>query len=505
MPVPIHLAVLRPIRRIIGATLLLTAMAFGYVRPRPDLRIPLDSLGFQPLTQKFLLAGSSMLTLDFVDNQHLLLTFETRALLKRIPGDPPDDEDRNIRALLLELPAGRVLARADWRLHDRGQYLWNLGHGHFLLRIRNTLTTLAPLANLSTPEPFSQHPFLQVRDRRIGALMLTPEADLLTLETKSQASPATSDSALPVPTPDPDTVQVNFYRIDLPDNPNEGIHAISAGAGRANSFGSFALTAAGHLSTIDQGHQRWAFNFDTFTGQTWELSPFDSTCRPSPVFVSQSEFIAFGCHNTANPQVLGGFNMRGDEMWQQGLFGDYLAPYLVFSPASGRFALGRILSTIPFANTLQTLEPEMVGSQSVVIYQAESGKQILKAECSPAEVAGQNFALSPDGLEFGVISDGAIEIYKLPALTSKEQAAVKLAQASSPKPTALPVNLETGTPASSNPAKDEATTQPAATPSTPSTPPATTDATTDQPTDQPRKPPTLYTLPTDPPHDQRTK
>ena len=137
-----------------------------------------------------------MLTLHFIGDKHLLVTFEARALLKRIPGDPPDDQDRNIRALLLELPSGRILARTDWRLHDRGQYLWNLGHGRFLLRLHNTLTTIAPLANLSASEPFHQRPFLDVVGRQIGTLLLTPGADVLTIETKAPKT-ASPDSQAP--------------------------------------------------------------------------------------------------------------------------------------------------------------------------------------------------------------------------------------------------------------------------------------------------------------------
>ena len=46
------------------------------------------------------------------------------------------------------------------------------------------------------------------------------------------------------------------------------------------------------VALLDQGRQHWAFNFDTFTGKTLELAAFDSSCRPTPLFVSQSEFIA---------------------------------------------------------------------------------------------------------------------------------------------------------------------------------------------------------------------
>ena len=132
--------------------------------------------------------------------------------------------------------------------------------------------------------------------------------------------------------------------------------------------------------------------------------------------------------------------MRGEEMWEQGLFGDYVAPSLAFAPAGGRFALSRILlrsSAIPD----QPISADEVSAQTVVVYQTDTGKQLLRADCSPVERAGQNFALSPDGLALAVVHADAIEIYTLPPLTTKDQADLKLAQASAPPETDLPSPL----------------------------------------------------------------
>ena len=79
-------------------------------------RIPLAPMGFEPLSQEFLLAGSSMLTVDFVDEDHLLVTFGVRRLMKRDAKDPANDADRTVGAFLLELPSGKVLAQTEWRL-----------------------------------------------------------------------------------------------------------------------------------------------------------------------------------------------------------------------------------------------------------------------------------------------------------------------------------------------------------------------------------------------------
>jgi hypothetical protein len=539
MPVPAFIpAMSRPRSsiRILALLLLVSAPLLAARNPDPALRIPLEPLGFQPLSTQFLLAGSSMYTLHYVDDKHLLLTYSTHHLLKRLPDEPPEDQDRYVEAVLLELPSGHVLSRTQWRLHDHGQYLWSLGHGRFLLRVRNTLTTFAPVANLSTGEPFRQRSFITT-DRRIGAVILSPEADLLILETITRPEPdpisfpSVFSSGPPPPKEvDPAPVQINLFRLfNLPGAADQ-IVVRSAGSSRTRSVGRIPATAEGYLAIIDQGRQHWAFDFNSYTGKTSELSPFDSSCRPSPIFVSRSEFIAFGCHANNTFQVIGGFNMRGEQMWQQTVLDSYFAPSFVFAPSSGRFALGRIISHAQS----EMLIPELVGGQNVVVYQTDSGKQILRVDLLPVQRAGQNFSFSPDGMNLAIVHGDAIEVYRLPPLTTKEQEAVKQAQAAAPPTNDAPIHFSTSTtstspvtestsepptptstpdpqpqapPPTANPtnsaanAAQNATTNPASTASKPAPATPSGDADPDQPEPH-RKPPTLYNSPSDPPPNQ---
>ncbi len=518
--------------------LVLVALPLFGRGPEPPLRIPLDDLGFQSLPAQFLLNGSSMFTVHFVDQKHLLLTFVTHRLIPRLPDEPEDDRDRVVDAVLLDLPSGHVLARTSWHLHDHAQYLWNLGGGHFLLRIRDTLTTFAPLVNLATGQPFTQRPFLVSSERRLAALIVSPDNDFLIIESIKRApvnkTPKTplfgpSQSLAPM-LKERDPVQINFYRLRSTET-SDAVQAAFAGIVQSDSTGDIPASTAGFLAVIDQGHQHYAFDFHSYAGKVAELSPFDSSCSPAPIFVSHSEFIAFGCRGGQVRQQVGGFNMRGEEMWEQGIFGDYISPSLAYAPAGGRFALSRIL----LKNSViadQPLSSDEVNAQAVIVYQTGTGKQLLRADCSPIERAGQNFTLSPDGLSLAVVHAGAIEIYSLPPLTDKDQTALKLVQASAPAENNLPVHFSSEPPTSSDanaastpdtvdrpgPQLPAPTTTVANTSSQPSaaTPPATSSAEPAQqapPTaapppsqsagdpapEQHRLPPTLYSLPDDKP------
>jgi hypothetical protein len=459
-----------------------------------------------------------MLTLHYVDDKHLLVTFVVHRLIPRLPSEPADDQDRIVDAVLLEIPTGKVLARTSWHLHDHAQYLWNIGHGHFILRIRDSLTTFAPLANLSTGQTFTQRPFLDSSERHLAVLIVSPEADLLVIESVKRKPPAPkARPPLFGPTPPPadqpverDSVQINFYRIHA-NEADDTVQASSAGVVQSQHTGDVPVTTAGYLAVVDQGRPHWAFDFHSYAGKTEELSPFDSTCSPSPIFVSHSEFIAFGCRGTQTVQEIGGFNMRGEEMWEQGLFGDFIAPSIAYAPTGGRFALSRIL----LRNSVvadQPISVDEVNAQAVIVYQTGTGKQLLRADCSPVERAGQNFALAPNGLGLAVIHANAVEIYSLPPLTTKDEADVKLAQSSAPPENNLPVRFngraepspDAATDSDAQPTSQPTTAQPTtAQPATATTPTTATDTAAGLTPTQPAKttapPASPQTTPADPP------
>ena len=454
----------------VGAMLAAWAMlAAGVARARDAgqvARIPLGPMGYQTMVPEFLLAGSSMLTVDFVDANHLLITFGVRQLMERLADDPPDDDDRTVGAALVELPSGKLLARTQWRLHDRGQYLWSLGHGRFLLRVRDRLAVLAPMQAVGAGDAFREVPLLHI-DRHIVAVQVSPDADLLTVETTKRASgepgvasdvtlvdPALHDPAQPDSAP----VQLNFYRLMSTGAGAEGLLAVSAGAIRARTAVELPMTTGGFLNVMEGGKDRWLFNFDAHSGKVSELAEFDTTCFPHPTFVSHGEFVAFGCRGSAEKQDLAGFNLKGEEMWQQSFSDTHIAPTFAFAPAAGRFALGRIVVT-GAGDPEGPLTESVVSAQEVRVMQSYNGKLLFRIDCTPVERAGENFALSADGLRLAVVREtlvhhaatkdydeytereAAVEVYALPPLTEKDVAAVKAAEALAPKDAGARIDL----------------------------------------------------------------
>jgi len=485
-------------------------------------------MGYEGLQPDYLMAGSPMLTVDFVDDAHLLVTFEVRRLLKREAKVEPGEADRTVEACLVEISSGKVLARTEWRLHDRAQYLWNLGGGRFLLRIHGQLSVFSPMQG-GPDDAFRLSPFL-VTQRHVIAVLLSADRDLLTIESVDRPDAAAGDVAVHVGA-DRTPVQINFYRLKT-DDADHKLSPISAGAVRTKAAVALPMTTAGYLDILEGGKSTWYFNFDEHAGKVDELLAFDTTCFPRPVFVGHSEFVVFGCKGGDERRMFAGFNLRGEEMWQQGFYESYAAPTFSFAPAAGRFALGRTLVALPMGDD-GPLTSSTVNSQEVRVYQAHDGRILFKTDCTPVEPAGHNFDLSPDGMKLAVVREievhhkgtqdtapytgksAGVEIYALPPLTNQDRSEVKAMAITAPVDSGAAIdtalarlaasksnaeaNREVSTVSPAEPAPVPAPASPAATPTAASS----SDSVTQQPSQlgdvpnetqpgEPRKPPTLY-------------
>jgi hypothetical protein len=410
-------------RAAVLAALLILPAAHAVRGPQPVLRLPLSGLGFQGISQSFQDAGASFLTVHFIDNTHLLVTFSLRGLVERIKDDPPGDDDRAVAAVLVELPSGRVLARARWHLHDHGQYLWSLGGGRFLLRTRSTLTSISPLINLASGDAFRQSPFAALPGI-IDALVVSPEGDLVTVETSPPRKPPVETNVVLInAAKEPPPVETFFFiRTSGSGSAESPLLAVSAGSVRAQGVGVLPLNGRGYLFAKAEKRSRWAMEFNGFDGESRKLSTVDSSCPPRLEFVSPSQFVVFSCRGSDDKVMLSSFNFLPMETWEEP-FGGPLPPLqFAYAPQSGRFALSRVVlstpSTAPGTTSVGAGDPN---TQEVRVYQVESGDLLVKLYAAPVSRTGQNFDLSADGLNALVVHDGAIELYRLPPPSEQDK------------------------------------------------------------------------------------
>jgi hypothetical protein len=405
---------------MLGAATLALA-AGGPKQPAPWLQLKLEALGFPGVSNAFLETGASMLTVHFIDDSHLLLTYSLRQLVPRVEGDPAGHDDREVAAEIIDLPGGKVAARTVWHLHDHQRYLWNLGHGSFLVRIGDRLYTMSPGARLGTKEVFERALFPN-RSLRPTAINVSPDGGLVTIETVVETGLHAGDKRILLGDEEATGLDragtktlIDFFRLSR--EKDGGMETKAAGEIQAPAPLFLPVDEDGLLWASPAENGLWLVNFDSYGGKTIPLGKLESSCQPRLQMLTRSEFVAMTCRGGDDRIKMASYGLDGKETWEESV-GDFGAPTFAYAPASARFAVSHLTAAVAPVQAGQSGSP---ASQEVRVYQNASGDQLLRAECSPVVKSAENFDLSADGSIAVVVRNGSLVLYKLAPLSGRDR------------------------------------------------------------------------------------
>ena len=383
---------------------LLTASAWGAKHdkteaPSPSERIDTVPLDYHPLSSFYLLARTSSSSLDFIDKDHLLFTFRVTGLLKRLPECGPDDRDQSIRALVVHLPDGKVERSAEWRMHDRGRYLWALGNGRFLVRQRNSLEI--------TDSSLELHPFIQANSP-VRLVKLSPDERLLLVENDIEKHTEEEHQRLAADAdgffgPRED-VQLTILRL------SDMSVLLRA---RFLNVTDLPIISDGYIETLAARGDHWMLRYRPFRGEPSVIGDVASSCHPGEIPLNAQLTFVSTCPSKGDDHVFQAMSLGGKTLWTYRWDSHYIWPTTAASESGRRIAF----STLRVARPLSTYDPfdeTEVQAQRVDVLDTETGRLELTQYATPALSAGQNYALSPEGDRFAVLRDNAIEIYNLP-------------------------------------------------------------------------------------------
>jgi hypothetical protein len=370
----------------------------------PAVRIPVAPLGYQPPGAFYLTYRLSSAALGFFDDDHLLFTFHVGGLLRREPNDPPDDDDQQIRAVVLDVKTGKVEQQAEWRMHDRSQYLWPYKDGKFLVRVRDSLFV--------TDESLTLEPYLTF-SAGLRVIQVSPDRKMLAVETNYPIK-LHSEAAEPQAPRVGQPVKVTIL-------PLGSKTPIAETQGQNASL--LPLTGDGLLDTMEGRLQSsWVMRDVPFHGDAKIVGEVKSSCQPSLEPLSGKVALMEGCNLDGDDRPVAAFSMDGDSLWRDRWQNRYVWGWFDTAENGSRFAYESVAVSRPIS-TFDSLYPEDITGQIVGVYDTESGKLVLVRDVSPVLTAGQNVALSSDGKKFAMLRKGAIEVYDLPPVEAVPQKA----------------------------------------------------------------------------------
>lgn len=385
--------------------------------PAPTTSIDMEPLGFRRISDRILQSGRSTLTVDFAGPNRLLVSFLSRGLIRRDPEATEQDHDRQVEVFVLELPGGKPVAHALWRLHDEGQYLWPLGDGRFLVRERGRLRLIDP--RKPGEEALASHPVFEAGNgRQLASVTVTPDGSLI--EVQTMRGKLIGDDLDLQGDPDRDRTKgfdIRFFTIP-PDSESLILRAHTSTAEEFNP----PFNSEGFLTVDQEDSAHFGFDLHLFVGGgKRELAGLETSCAPSASFLASNRFIIAACRGGDAPTMTGVLDTAGNVLW---LGPDELSPWVTFSsaPDVGRFAIRKTVSTVVLASP-SSLVPETIvrpRSQAVQVRRINTGEELLTITGLPISRAPQNFALSRDGLKLAVWRDSSVAVYQLPPVTAKD-------------------------------------------------------------------------------------
>jgi hypothetical protein len=388
--------------------------------PPPAVRIDVAPLGYTPPSKFYMVARFSSATLDFIGEDQLLFTFREGGLLQRLPGDPKDDDDQVVRAVVIAIPTGKVVQETKWRMHDRQRYLWAIGEGQFLVRQRNALYL--------TDSHLELRPYMRF-DTALQALTVAPDHKLMMLEyekyeppaAEPEAGPATGkaptlgDAAPPVRVKSTQILMVRVHENTVIAR-SETRHAVE-----------IPLMQNGFLEVLEGSQpDKWVIRDRPFTGEAFNIAELRSACDPSVTTLSNTVALAVGCPGGSSDHAVTAYSTTGTILWQDRWKPRYIWPTFEYAENGSRFAYG----SLELDHSIGSMDPfgeDDVVAQMVGVFDTNTGKLELVKSASPILSAGHNFALSADGTRFAILREGAIEIYNLPPAPELPAAIAKAA------------------------------------------------------------------------------
>lgn len=377
--------------------------------------IPVEPLGFFTPGAIYQGQRESLVSLDFLDEDHLLFTFHAPGLIRREENSGVDNE-RQIRAIVLALPSGTVTAEALWTLHDRGRYLWMLKDGHFLLRDGNDLK-LGDASLEVKPVLHFGGPLLWVE--------LDPTQQLMVAESREAAS------AKPQPgdVPSPATASAQITTDDGQSNGKQDVvlRILQRTTGQvmlvshARMTVHLPISSEGFVETLRGIGHEWILNMRYFTGGNRVIGKLESMCSPSVEWVSESETLATAC-NPDNSRWLVAMSTDGKRLWNSAKPATQIWPRIIVAPNGLRLARETLVVTHE-VGTLSPISFDDVEEQMLEVYSSATGKVDLTAPASPILDGGGNVAISPSARRVAVLDEGSIKVYELPAVTTTQPAA----------------------------------------------------------------------------------
>ncbi len=411
---------------VVLACLAESRVAAGQMKAAPpSSQVDLSQFGYSGLSPLNRFTERFNLSLNFVDSDHMLFTFNAHSaqgLLERRPDCAAMNACHEIRAIVIDLRTNEVTARADWYLYDYRRYLWALGNGRFLLRRSNSIFLVG--SDLEEKLLYSSPDDLLWSG-------ITVDRKQLILESRFQANANKEQHEQ-----NPNKVKIEFRDVDT--------LAVQK-AYMAPAVVEMAPASSGYADSIHNPvRQTWLVRFGDSESQRKELLQVRSPCKPDLLFPTDRTLLVGRCSPNDDAYSVSVFTLGGHPLWRQRWSQHQFDPAVLSSDDGSRIVAGTVTPNRdeqePAPSEDEARWPDV--KQEIRVLEAATGKELLETEVKTAFLKNENYSLSPDGRRFAAVDGTKLYLYDLPQMTTEERSRYVAMSADAPDLNAPAASLD---------------------------------------------------------------
>jgi len=363
----------------------------------PSSFVSLKQLGFSGGADQAMYNLNYDTAVTYLGAQKLLFTFNPHVLVPRAGAENQLPKLHVARAALIDLQTKKVIRTTEWRVHDAGRYLWQIGDDRVLVHVGRELRLYGPGLELEEKLALAGP---------LAFVSVAPSGDYLAVgAVRERHSPTLHRQLLEAENREPEE-DVELKVLDA------NFHVLATVI-RSSREVQPVLSDSGEIRIPTIGKNRWRIVEYTWTGQRRVLNQVESTCRPEATAVPPNLLFVTGCDRLA------------DGKWYRMMRPDGKLVLKGWSPSTGQSqiatgSLGSGMFAIGIAELAKPLDVSSAFQSSdlkalrVSVYRADNGKKTSAVTIPDPLPTIQTFALSENGRQLAVLENDQIVFFNLP-------------------------------------------------------------------------------------------
>jgi hypothetical protein len=359
--------------------------------------IPITALGYSPRIKGFVSSFDDETTLTYLDETHLLCTFDPHHL--RLRDSDSTDPIRAIRAVLIDTTTHTIQKVMEWHVRGDHSYLWHLGNGQVLVhngdQLRRFDASLNALQSILVAGP-------------VAWVVSSPSSDHIAVAILHQRYSESVYKELRKLEADPDQdLQVSVY--------DSKFNLLSTSIRSAQTLAP-VLSDQGELRLTRHSRDHWKLTNYGWDKSQHTIATVTSACTPRLSVPEHDLIFITGCTPTSTGSTAWYRVLRSDG---HTLLNGDSPPDETVQSVHGSFANSfavRVFKSVRPIDPNQAINRSDYIREEIGIYRATNGSRLSSIAADDFILAQNSYALSPQGDQMALAGKNAILFYdvKLP-------------------------------------------------------------------------------------------